>query len=239
MWVPANHWVHGGTCQRDKWVSPSYMPWSPGLFKPRRGLRIWLKTSYSNPEVFRWTLYETDKSTTVLWIQSPVEAKFCLLPPNLPYCHFHKGHAQGCNFRVKRRRKITALDWLLITQANKQTHEHQGWCGRAPTKQSFWKKPRWKVSLRAFLERNWLWHILSSFKKIFELTYDKINYMCSSVLTHLYNYLYNQNTEQFHHPKNPLMPPLCSQTFALPPACGTYQSDLCSYRFAFSRMSHT
>lgn len=80
--------------RRDKWVGPTDRPWNPGLFKPPRGLRIWLKTSCSNPEVFRRTIYETDKSTTALWVQSPVEAK-CLLPPNYPTPISIKGMPRG------------------------------------------------------------------------------------------------------------------------------------------------
>lgn len=64
--------------------------------------------------------------------QSPLEAK-CSFSPNLPHPHFHKGPAQGCNFRVRGEGK-SLLKTDLILQMNKQNHKHQGWYGRAPPK---------------------------------------------------------------------------------------------------------
>lgn len=51
----------------------------------------------------------------------------------------------------------------LTFSMNKQTHRCQGECGEAPTKQ---KKPRWKISLKAFfLKRSLFGYILFQFLK--------------------------------------------------------------------------
>ena len=65
-----------------------------------------------------------------------------------------------------------------------------------------------------------------SVSEIFKLTYHEMNFLLHNVLcvlTHLCNYLHNQETEQLCHPKNSLMPPLCP----------TPTSVLHLYRFAF------
>lgn len=99
--------------------------------------------------------------------QSPLEAK-CSFSPNLPHPHFHKGPAQGCNFRVGGEGK-SLLKTDLILQMNKQNHKHQGWYGRAPPKQKkpIRKKPRWKISLKTFLKRNLFEYLFFQFLKIF------------------------------------------------------------------------
>lgn len=108
--------IHGGTCSRGKWVGPSTKLWNPGLFKLPRCLGIWLGISYSNQEVCRKTIYETNKSTTApeLRAQSPVDLNVLSFQMFL-----HPLSTQGVpryTAGEKNEWKMTALDWSHSTE---------------------------------------------------------------------------------------------------------------------------
>lgn len=93
-WSGSPTGAHRDICQRDQWVGPTSRPWHPAFAQIPRGLRSWLKTRYSDTEVSRQRIYETDKSTTALWVKNPVPTK-CPFSLKLPTLASTRGVPRG------------------------------------------------------------------------------------------------------------------------------------------------